>query len=98
MDWSRWVDIIRIRARALLHRKASDAETRDEIAFHLAMQTQANLQRGMTPAAAAREARRALGSTTRVAEDLHDLRAFTMLETLWQDLRYAFRMLGTSPG
>src|SRR5215470_15763245 len=98
MDWRRFADSILARARALFRPRASDAEAQDELAFHLAMQTHANIRSGMTPADAERAARRGLGSSTRLAEELHDLKALPFIEVPWQELRYAVRMLRKSPG
>ncbi|HET9831762.1 MAG TPA: ABC transporter permease [Vicinamibacterales bacterium] len=97
MDWGRLTDILRARARALFRRRAADGEARDELAFHLAMQTRANIRSGMAPADAERAARRDLGNSTRISEDLHDLTTLPFVETLWHDLRFGVRLLRKNP-
>src|SRR5689334_1630886 len=97
MDWRRFADSILARARALFRRRASDDEAKDELAFHLAMQTRSNIHSGMAPADAERAARRDLGSSTRISEDLHDLKTLPFVETLWHDLRFGVRLLRKNP-
>ena len=97
MDWTRLSNILRARARTLFRRRAADADAHDELAFHLAMQTHANIRSGMEPADAERAARRDLGSPTRISEDLHDLKTLPFVETLWQDVRFGVRLLRRNP-
>jgi predicted permease len=70
----------------------------EELRFHLDMASQRNLERGMTPAAARREARLRFGGVERVREAAWDGRRGRWLEDAWQDARHALRQLRRSPG
>ena len=75
-----------LRVNALLRRRQLDRDLDDELAFHLAM-------RGDTP-----DARRRFGNVTLWKERTRELWTFAPLETLAQDLRYAWRLLRRNPG
>jgi hypothetical protein len=70
---------------ARVRRRDLDREVQDELAFHLDMQTQANLDRGMPPDLARREARIALGGIDQTREAVRDSR-WTWLDSVWHDL------------
>ena len=76
-----------------LRRSRRDAECARELESYLAIETDDNIARGMTPGAARAAAMRKLGNPTRVREQVYDMHTISPLESLWQDLRHAFRVL-----
>jgi predicted permease len=85
------------RLRAILQRRRVARELDDELRFHVEMETQANLTRGLSPAEARRQAMASFGGTVQTSEAVRDVRAVPF-ESLWHDMRYAARTLGASPG
>lgn len=82
-----------------LHRKRPpDREIDDELRYHLAMLARERREAGDTPVEAARSARRKLGNQTLIEEEMRWAWGWRKLETLWQDLRYAQRMLRKDKG
>ena len=69
-----------------------------EIAEHLAMQTAENIQAGLSPIEARRQAMLKFGGVEAMKEEYRDQKGLPFLETLAQDLRYTFRQLAASPG
>jgi predicted permease len=82
---------------AKVRRRDLDREVDAELAFHLDMQTQANIARGMAADEARRAAMYAFGGVDQTREAVRDAR-WTWLDSTWQDVRYAFRTLRRSPG
>ena len=75
-----------------------DREIDDEIAFHLARETEKNVQRGMTPEDARREALVAFGGVAQTKEASREAQRAVLLETILQDVRYGWRTLRKSSG
>ena len=64
---------------------------------HLQIETDENLARGMSLDEARAAARRRLGNPTLIREEIYRMNTVRFLESLWQDLRYAARMLRLNP-
>src|SRR4029453_4745537 len=81
-----------------LRRGRWDDERARELEAHLAIEIDANLARARTPQEARDAARRKLGNTTLVREEIYRMNTIGFLETLIQDLRYGVRLLRLNPG
>ncbi len=79
-------------------RRSADERLREEIAEHLAFQTEENLRAGMSSAEARRQAALKLGPAEAIREHHHAEQSLPLIENLLFDLRYAVRMLLRSPG
>ena len=89
--WS-W-KVLRDRFRALRDSDAVHREIDEELSFHLDMKTEENIRKGMSPHEARRLAETRFGRVTRIKELGYSVRGGGLIETLWQDVRYAIRML-----
>ena len=86
------------RLRSFFHRRREDAETQDELRFHLEMETEKNLRAGMHPGEARRRAHVRLGGADAIREAVRDARGWRRLEDLVRDVGYALRGLRRNPG
>jgi predicted permease len=84
--------------RNLLHQREVESDFDAEIQAYVDALTDERIAKGMTPAASRRMARAELGGTEQVKQALRDGRAGTSIETVCQDVRFAFRVLRKSPG
>ena len=87
-----------IRVSNLTTGRSADRRLQEEIAEHLAFQTEENVRTGMSPAEARRQAALKLGAAQAIREHHHAEHSITFIENLLFDLRYSVRMLLRSPG
>lgn len=85
------------RIAALFRRSSLDREIDDELQTHLAMRTEDNVAAGMSPEAAARDARLRFGNPTVARERVEHIDAALTLDSIWRDIRYAIRGYINSP-
>jgi putative ABC transport system permease protein len=81
------------RLLAVFNQQRQERELAEELEGHLQLHIDDNLRAGMNPQQARREALLKLGGVELVKETYRDRRGLPWLATLWQDLRYAARIL-----
>ena len=94
----KWTTGLRERLRALFMRRSEDAERDEELRFHVEMQEEANVLRGLTPAEAKRQAALSFGGVERIREEVREARGLGSLDDLVGDVRYGLRALRNNPG
>jgi predicted permease len=87
-----------LRLGGLFRKDLRDAEFSSEIEGHLQMHIDDNVRAGMSAKEAWRQALIKLGGIEQTKENYRDRRGLPLLETLFQDLRFAARMLLKNPG
>lgn len=86
------------RIRALFGRKKMAREQDEELEFHLSMREQWNVERGVAPAEARRDARLRFGNPRVWRERMSEIDLAMLPHTVLQDLRYGARMLFRNAG
>src|ERR1700733_13112469 len=89
---------LRVRFRSLFRRTAVTREIDHELQFHLGHQMEKYLRAGLTREQAARRLRLEFGGLTQIKEDCQEARGVSFVEHIGQDVRYAMRMFGRTPG
>ena len=84
--------------RRFFHRARADAEQREELEFYLDVTTEEYIARGMEPAGARDAARKKLGNTTLIQEEVYQVNTLTFVDGLLRDGRHALRMIRLNPG
>jgi putative ABC transport system permease protein len=86
------------RLRALLRRKTVESELDDELRFHREEQFRKYVSSGLSENEAHRRIQIDFGGLDQVKEECRDARGVRIGETVFQDMRYALRVLRKSSG
>jgi putative ABC transport system permease protein len=84
--------------RAIIYKDKVERDIDQELRFHLEMEIQKNVSRGMNPSQARREALLRFGGVEKFKEECRDVRGAPLVESLLQDIRYGARILFRNPG
>ena len=87
-----------VRLYSLFGRDLLERELDTELRYHIDMLTEQNIQKGMAPAVARREALRAFGPVATIKDDVRDSWLSRFVEVAGQDIRYGMRSLRRNPG
>jgi putative ABC transport system permease protein len=93
-----WLRVMASRFIALFRKDRLDQEMNEEIHTHLEMLVEENTRKGMPPDEAHNAARRSFGGLDQHRESYRDQRSLPWVETLFQDIRFAARVLLKNPG
>jgi putative ABC transport system permease protein len=91
MSWNK-------RVSSFFRQKKLSEEIAGELQFHIEMRIQEKIAAGLPPDEARRQVLLRFGNTTLVQEDTRKMDIIGWMETLWQDLRQAARMLHRATG
>src|SRR5438270_13448837 len=86
------------RLKGLFASQRQDQELNEELQAHLEMLVEENRRKGMPEDQARRAARLTLGGIAQTEEAYREARGLHFVQTFFQDLRYALRMLRRAPG
>jgi predicted permease len=86
------------RGKAFLNKRALDAEFETEMAAHLEMAIEENIELGLPPDEARRVALARFGGLAQSQERHREVRGLMSLDILLQDLKYTLRTLSRDPG
>ncbi len=79
-------------------RDRMEEELDRDIQEHIELETEENIERGMSPEEARFAALRKFGNIVRVKEDTRRVWGWTWLDTLLSDIKYGLKRIGRAPG
>ena len=83
--------------RRFFRRKQWDTERAAELESHLQIETDRNVEAGMSPAEARATACRKMGNPARIREAIYEMNSISFVDTFWRDLRFSLRTLRKRP-
>src|SRR5262245_8171681 len=86
------------RFSALFRRRELGQRIDEEIQFHLQMEPEENIRRGMGPPDAQAAARSKVGNITYVTEEVYRMNTLSFLEEIARNVRFSLRALRRNPG
>jgi predicted permease len=84
--------------RALLQKDKVERDMDQELRFHLEMEIEGNIRRGMSPVEARRQALLSFGGVEKFKEECREVRGAPLIDSVLQDIRYGARILVRNPG
>ena len=93
----RRLDILRLRLRSVFFRKSVERELEKELRFHLEEEIGKRRADGLSAEEATISAAKRLGGVAQIQEECRDMRRTALIETVMQDIRYAYRTLLKAP-
>jgi predicted permease len=94
---SEWIRIFSSRFIGLFRNRRLDRDLDSELRFHLDMQIQDNLKKGMNQEEARHAALQDFGEVDQVKEKYRDISSLRCVEDFFQDVRYSLRTFGRKP-
>ena len=94
----KFLDSLRFRIATLFHRSQLHAEMEEELRSHIQHRADDLERSGLPRAVADRRARIEFGGHARYQEECREAAGGTLIESLFQDLRFALRQVRRSPG
>lgn len=88
---------LKLRARALLRPRRVEQELHEELAFHVARETQQLIDQGLPPAEARQRAQARFGSAALAADECRDERGTAFVDNTVRDIQYALRSFRRAP-
>ena len=83
--------------RALLHKEHDERELDEELRDYMETSAAENMKSGMSREEAMRQVRMSMGSPESLKEKVRSVGWETFADTVWQDIRFAVRMLAKTP-
>ncbi len=98
MRFEHWWFTVPLRFRSILRRAQTDQELDEELRFHLENKIEEQVARGMSREEARYAAMRAIDGLEQKKEEMRDMRRVHWLTDFVDDVKYAARALGRTPG
>src|SRR6266853_2819945 len=89
---------LRSALKSIVHRRKLETDLEREMRFHLEMEMNANIGKGMSPAQAREASLRSFGGVDQVKEAVRDSWGARFFDTMMQDVRFAIRNMRKNPG
>src|SRR4051794_40826875 len=93
-----WFYELPLRVRSLFRRRRVEQELDEELQYHLDRKIELYRAQGLGPDESRQAALRDMDGLTQRKEECRDARRLNLIDDTVGDIRYAFRVLGKSPG